>query len=141
MRKYIRHPSDIPIEFDVEGVPVHSEESLHDVSFGGLSFSSKSKIQPGSTISITIRFVTPPFTSTALVKWCRKRGTNYYDVGVAFTDPEDAYRVRMIEQVCHIEHYKREALTKEGRKLTGEQAAKEWIKRFASKFPKLEFQD
>lgn len=140
MRKYIRHPSDIPIEFDIEGVAVHNKESLHDVSFGGLSFTSKSRIQSGSSISITIRFVKPPFISTALVKWCRKSG-DQYDIGVAFIDPEDAYRVRMIEQVCHIEHYKREALTKEGRKLTGEQAAKEWIKRFASKFPKLELHD
>ena len=140
MRKYIRHPSDIPIEFDLEGVDVHSKESLHDVSFGGLSFSSKSRIKAGSNITITIRFVEPVFTASALVKWCRKRN-DHYDVGVAFCDPDDAYRVRMIEQICHIEHYKREALAKEGRKLSGEQAAMEWIKRFASNFPKLELQD
>ncbi len=140
MRKYIRHPSDIPIEFDLEGLTEHNAESLHDVSFGGLSFASKLRIQPGSIIKITIHFVEPSFTSSALVKWCRKRG-DLYDIGVAFSDREDAYRARMIEQVCHIEHYKREALSKQGRKLTGEQAAMEWIKRFASKFPKMEFQD
>ncbi len=140
MRKFIRHPSDIPIEFDVEGMAVHKEESLHDVSFGGLSFTSKISIEPGSSIKITIKFVKPAFKSTAVVKWCRKSG-DQFDIGVAFNDPEDAYRIRMIEQVCHIEHYKREALIKEGRNLTGEQAAKEWIKRFASKFPKLELHD
>jgi hypothetical protein len=140
MRRYIRHPSDIPIEFHVEGIAVHSTESLHDVSYGGLSFTSKSRVLPGSEISITIRFVKPAFKTTALVKWCRKRG-KLYDVGVAFCDPEDAYRARMIEQVCHIEHYKRETLEKEGRKLTGEQAASEWIKRFASRFPKIELQE
>ena len=138
MRKYIRHPSDIPIE--INGVDVKNVESLHDVSFGGLSFISKNRIKPGSKISITIKFVTPSFVSLTVVKWCRKKG-DYYDVGVSFCDPEDAYRARMIEQVCHIEHYKREMLIKEGRKLTGEQAALEWIQRYAAKFPSLEPQE
>jgi hypothetical protein len=139
MRKYIRHPSDIPIEFSVEGEAV-GKQSLHDVGFGGLSFSSTERIPPGTQISISIPFVNPPFESSVVVKWCRKRGKEY-DIGVAFSDPDDAFRARMIEQICHIEHYKREALTKEGRKLTGEEAASEWIKRFASKFPRLEEQE
>jgi len=138
MRKYIRHPSDIPIE--IEGVDAQDIESLQDVSFGGLSFVSKNRIKPGSKISITIKFVNPSFVSLTVVKWCRKRG-DHYDVGVSFCDHEDAYRARMIEQVCHIEHYKREVLIKEGRKLTGEQAALEWIQRYAAKFPSIEPQD
>ena len=107
MRKYIRHPSDIPIE--VNGVDVQNIESLHDVSFGGLSFISKNRIKLDSKVNITIKFVTPSFTSMTIVKWCRKRG-DHYEIGVSFCDPEDAYRARIIEQVCHIEHYKREAL-------------------------------
>ncbi len=138
MRKYIRHPSDIPIEID--GVDVQDIENLHDVSFGGLSFISKNRIRPGSNINITIKFVTPSFVSLTIVKWCRKHG-DHYDIGVSFCDPEDAYRARMIEQVCHIEHYKREVLMKEGRKLTGEEAALEWIQRYAAKFPSLEPHD
>ena len=135
MRKYIRHPSDIPIEID--GVDMQDVESLHDVSFGGLSFISKNRIKPDSKISITIKFVSPSFVSLTIVKWCRKHG-DHYDVGVSFCDPEDAYRARMIEQICHIEHYKREMLIKEGRRLTGEQAALEWIQRYAAKFPSFE---
>jgi len=134
MRKYIRHPSDIPIEID--GISVQKIENLHNVSFGGLSFISKNRIKPGSKINITIKFVTPSFVSMTVVKWCRKNG-DYYDIGVSFCDPEDAYRARMIEQICHIEHYKREPLIKEGRKLTGEQAAMEWIQRYAANFPEL----
>jgi len=140
MRKYIRHPTDIPIEFDVEGAIAGSRECLQDVSFGGLSFTSKIRIQPGSKIIITIRFVEPPFESMAMVKWCRKYG-GHYEIGMAFCDHEDAYRARMVEQICHIEHYKREALLKEGRRLSGEQAAKEWIKRFASTFPQFVIKD
>ncbi len=138
MRKYIRHPSDIPIEFDIEGISdAHGTDNLNDVSFGGLSFNSNHKIAAGTQISITISFVNPPFQSFVKVKWCRKKGASYL-IGVSFIDIEDAYRARMIEQICHIEHYKREVLERDGRNLSGEEAASEWIRRYASKFPQLE---
>jgi len=40
-----------------------------------------------------------------------------------------------VEQICHIEQYKRDMRDQEGRELTGEQAAYEWIERFAAEFP------
>jgi hypothetical protein len=43
--------------------------------------------------------------------------------------------VRLIEQICYIEHYRQEVLISEGRKLTSEQAALEWIEKFAQDFP------
>jgi hypothetical protein len=42
----------------------------------------------------------------------------------------------MVEQVCHIEQYKADVLKKEGRELTGEEAAKEWILKYAKDFPR-----
>ena len=59
-------------------------------------------------------------------------------MGVSFVDPDDAFRTRMVEQICHIEHYKKEILEKEGRELTGEEAALEWIKRYAGRFPSID---
>lgn len=44
----------------------------------------------------------------------------------------------MVEQLCHIEHYKAEVLAREGRQLDGEQAAREWIRKFAHGFPAIE---
>jgi hypothetical protein len=41
----------------------------------------------------------------------------------------------MVEQVCHIENYKKEIYRAEGRLLSSEQAAMEWIIRYASRFP------
>ncbi len=137
MRKYIRHPSDIPIEFDIEGLAAHDAEYLNDISFGGLSFRAKSRVKPGTVIVIKISFVEPEFEARAQVKWCRKR-ERHYDVGVSFIDPDDAFRTRMVEQICHIEHYKKEILEKEGRKLTGEDAALEWIRLYAARFPKID---
>jgi len=137
MRKYIRHPSDIPIEFDIEGLASHDAKHLNDISFGGLSFRARFRVKPGTAIVIKIPFVQPGFEVRANVKWCCKR-EHHYDVGVSFVDPDDAFRTRMVEQVCHIEHYKKEILEKEGRELTGEEAALEWIKRYAGRFPSID---
>ncbi len=137
MRKFIRHPSDIPIEFLIKELAVNDREYLNDISFGGLSFRSRLAVDVGAVILIKIPFLTPEFECRAVVKWCRKRGDSF-DVGVAFDDQEEAFKTRMVEQVCHIEHYKREVYEKEKRVLTGEEAALEWIKRYAASFPNVE---
>jgi hypothetical protein len=41
----------------------------------------------------------------------------------------------MVEQVCHIKQYSKEILEKEGRKLSDEEAAVEWIEKYAKDFP------
>ncbi|HHH43325.1 MAG TPA: hypothetical protein ENK49_04235 [Gammaproteobacteria bacterium] len=58
--------------------------------------------------------------------------------GVAFVEPGDLYRARMVEQICHIEHYRAKVLASEGRRLGAEQAAREWIQKFTLNFPGLE---
>jgi hypothetical protein len=52
-------------------------------------------------------------------------------------NPEEAFKVRMVEQICHIEHYRKEVLASEGRRLTTQEAATEWISKYSSKFPDL----
>ena len=71
-----------------------------------------------------------------LVVWSRKHDT-HYDVGVEFNNSESKFQVRMLEQICYMEEYKKEILDKDGRVLTSEEAAIEWITKFAAKFPKL----
>jgi hypothetical protein len=44
-------------------------------------------------------------------------------------------RARMVEQVCYIENYKKVVYQTEGRLLTAEEAAMEWICKYASQFP------
>ena len=138
MRSYIRHPSDIPIEYQEDtqysGV---SQERLNDISKGGLSFSSARKLSPGSVITIRFSCVQPEFEARVQVVWCHREGGGFV-IGVAFTEASDVYRVRMIEQICHIKQYRAEVLATEGRQLDGEQAAREWIHKFADDFPDFE---
>jgi hypothetical protein len=56
---------------------------------------------------------------------------------VEFIESKDAFRIRMVEQICHIEHYKNEIREKEGRLLNGREAALEWINKYAGSFEVL----
>ena len=51
---------------------------------------------------------------------------------------DELFRLRMIEQICHIEHYRNEMLKQQGRELSIEEAAQEWISRYAGEFPSLD---
>ena len=136
MRKFIRHPISIPIEVSITNNSTSNAKSnATDLGAGGLAFKTSCSIEPGTVICITIPFIQPEFKTDARVVWCRKRlkGT---ELGVEFLTCNDAYKVRMVEQVCYIENYKNMVKRKEGRYLTSQQAASEWIKKFAVDFPK-----
>ena len=134
MRQFIRHPADIPIEVSAGEALAPAARQGHNVSLGGLAFRAEDALAPGTVIDIRIPFVRPAFESRARVVWCEARGGGF-ELGVAFLDADDAFRARMVEQVCHIEDYRRRVLRTAGRFLTAEEAAFEWIGRYASRFP------
>jgi hypothetical protein len=56
---------------------------------------------------------------------------------VTFLDADDAFLARMVEQVCHIEDYRKSVQRLEGRALSPEAAALEWIAHHAAQFPDI----
>ena len=134
-RAFIRHTADVPLE--VRAVPGSAGKTLQssNVSVGGLSFVSDEPLEVGSAIEIRIAEVDPPFQARARVVWSSPEGGGGYCTGVQFLDSSDAFRVRMVEQVCTIERYRRAVRENEGRVLTSQQAASEWIGKYAGRFP------
>lgn len=135
LRLFIRHPSDIPIEICSADISLPKEKILDNISVGGLSFISNMPFEENSVILIKIPLVNPVFEAKGMVIWCNNENQSY-DIGVAFIETKDAFRIRMVEQICHIEHYKKEIQEKEGRLLTGREAALEWINKYAGSFQK-----
>ena len=138
-RAFIRHPSDVPIRINLERAAdqpaSHPCEKLDNISLGGLAFRSPKPLPLEQSVKITF----PLFSSsplTARVVWVTETG-NAFNIGLQFDDPDELYCLRMIEQICHIEHYRREVKSNEGRELNTEQAAREWIPRYAHLFPGL----
>ena len=134
MRQFIRHPADIPIEVNPVDEGGTRAPRLVNVGMGGLAFRSHSAFRPAHVVRVRIDCVRPAFETTARVAWCRACDGEY-ELGLAFTDPDDAFRARMVEQICHIEHYRKEVRATQGRVLTTEEAAREWIGRNAAGFP------
>lgn len=136
-REFLRHTVDVPLE--IESVPESAArlEQGVNVSFGGLAFQSTSCPTPGDVIRLRIPTVEPAFEATARVAWCRNEG-EYFLVGVQFTDASAAFKSRMVQQVCSIENYRKEVREQEGRELSTQEAAAEWIEKYAGRFPDSE---
>ncbi|WP_420126638.1 PilZ domain-containing protein [Longimicrobium sp.] len=132
-REYIRHTADVPIEVRTVDGGQASATGLN-VSHGGLAFVSELCPAAGATIEIAIPDVDPPFEAHARVAWCRPENDAFL-VGVEFLDRTDAFRSRMVEQVCTIERYRQQVREQEGRELSAHEAASEWIGKFAGRFP------
>ena len=133
MRNYMRHPSDIPIKIKMTHDKAQNRR-MQNVRYGGLAFDSSQPIAHGTIIRIHIDNVQPQFEAEGVVRRCSQEG-DHYVVGIEFTHKNDVFVARMVEQVCHIEHYKKQVKEQEGRELTTQQAASEWIAKFAADFP------
>ena len=134
MRQYIRHPTDIPLHYQVADAPEECHPHLRDVSTGGLSFTADQPFKQGQILTIQIDVTDPPFEIKGEVVWCHSRDDEY-QVGVCFDSVEQAFALRMVEQVCHIEQYRAAVRQLENRELSSEEAAHEWIQRHARDFP------
>jgi len=135
MRKYIRHPVNIPIEYSlVEGADCEMD-FVENLSENGLCFRSRELLQPGGIIHISINLGERTFAANACVMWCHKSGEQF-ETGIKFEDESAEYPVRMIEQLCHIQQYGDDVLDNEGRQLSAGEAATEWIEKYAGMFPR-----
>jgi hypothetical protein len=142
-RQFIRHPPNIPLEYCVTDVPqLCNIDVVCNISEGGLSFHSDKYIAPNKWLRLYIPLSENYFETDAQVRWCEESSVNapnncHYYVGVSFCGTDDAFSARMVEQVCHIEEYKKRVAEDEGRILNNDQAAAEWIAQYADTFPSI----
>lgn len=136
-REYIRHTIDVPLEVRTIARPGGAAQQGVNVSHGGLAFTSDECMEPGALVDLSIPTVDPPFHAQARVVWCRPEAGRYL-VGAQFLDKDDAFRSRMVQQVCSIENYRRDVQEREGRDLSASDAAMEWIQKYAGRFPDSE---
>jgi hypothetical protein len=134
VRLFMRHTVDVPLEVKSGASSLSVSDKGVNVSYGGLAFTSAECLGNGDVVEIGIPTVTPPFHAHARVVWCRPEGDHFL-VGVEFLEAADGFRARMVQQVCSIENYRRQVEATEGRVLTPQAAALEWIAKYAGQFP------
>ena len=134
MRQFIRHPTDFPIMVSSEDSSSSYQASLCNISQGGLACRLPRAFSPDTAVTLYIPSLQTDCRVSGRGTRCLPR-TKGFRVGIQFNDETESFKSRMVEQVCLIEHYRRE-LDREGRVLDSEAAAQEWIARFGSRFAK-----
>ena len=135
MRRFLRHPSDMPVELVQRKHAFLPRQRLNNISLGGVACNSSKGFRKGTAVELRIPLLGEQARYPGVVAWCRKQQEDSYLVGIAFIDEDTLFRARMVEQVCQIEHYRQTILKTEGRDLTSEEAALEWIQKYAARFP------
>ncbi len=134
MRKHDRFDSSIPIQISSSNISQQFSLPLVNISIGGLSCYFIDPITIGDSVNVHINTTNPPCDLSGQIKWCRKFGDRY-EVGVEFDQKNDPFLTRMVKQICYIEKYRQDINREEDRELSSEEAAKEWIEKFAKDFP------
>jgi len=142
-RRFMRHPMCFPLAYNVlrkgkiprlKGV----KSKTINVSRGGLLFSAKEGVKTNSLILINIPFQNKTFKIKAKVVHCRKDlDTNLYNVGVAFSRPNEAFKVKLIEQMYLISEYRDLRSIELGKDMSLQEASGEWIARYSKRFKRL----
>jgi len=86
------------------------------------------------TLRINIVVTGADVEADTVVIWFRNNNDTF-DVGLKFPDESAAFKMRALEQVCLIEKYQQDMLLKEGRELSEQEAAIEWISKFSKDYP------
>ncbi|WP_375738154.1 PilZ domain-containing protein [Pseudomonas boanensis] len=133
MRQFLRHPTDMPVELVRSKNGSQPLQRLHDISFGGVACNSTRAFRRGTAIELQIPLLGDHAHLTGIVAWCRKQLEDYL-IGISFISEESFFRARMVEQVCHIEHYRKQREAEVGHPLPVEAVAREWVDAHASDF-------
>lgn len=131
LQMLIRHPDEIPLDLQiVERPPVPADP---DIPLG-LVCHTGAKLKLGQQISIIADGLLHCPDINGEVGWCYPHRGGF-QLGILFPDSEHAMRMRMFEQVCQIRRYRNWVHEQQGRLLTEDEAALEWIAKYAALFP------
>jgi hypothetical protein len=137
VQSFIHHPSAIPVKMEVSK-DQFSLPSIDAASSTGVYIHTLTQYAINSCVEVEIDVRSPAFYARGYI--CSsdslKEGIGF-QTGVVFDCPQTAFAVRMIEQVCYIEQYRQQVSLTEGRELTVDNAAVEWITQHAANFPEL----
>ncbi len=135
LQGFIHHPLSYPIECrQLRPSPAHLLPSAFHRDTMGLCFETRDYQPPGRIleVSISVRGEVQRFIGqVVLVRNC----IEHYEIGIWLETRADAARLRIVEQMCHIEAYLKHKRHYEGPFVSREFVAREWISRFAASFP------
>lgn len=138
IRRHIRHVTGIPVEISLDYNPDRATDcnGISNVSLGGMCFIANDRLDINDSIQVRFPVLKQENSMEGKVVWCNKTPKGY-EVGLEFAEATQVERMKMIDQICQIEGFRQDLEQSQGRKLNSEQAAQEWIKRYAGAFSAL----
>jgi hypothetical protein len=134
-RMSLRHPGGLTVRFQLPSEGQECFGELKDLGLGGLGLYCCEPLVPGLALEVSIVKLGGSISYPATVLWCQGRAP-LFEAGVRFARSVDPFRARMLEQICYIEAYRRRIYKLTGRAPSADGAALEWIRKFASRFPR-----
>lgn len=134
---FIHHPTGVPIEVRRIWLGRWRPPGSQERSDIGFIFESDHYLPPGATIEVSIptRAGTQQFRGKVVL--VRHTG-ECHEIGLWLPVAEEAGRMRIVEQICHIEAYLQQKKYAEGPyALNRERVAAEWIDRYAGNVPSI----
>ncbi|MDD1507671.1 MULTISPECIES: PilZ domain-containing protein [Pseudomonadaceae] len=125
MRRFLRHSSNLPVELRLRRHSPSASQRLDNISLGGAACHSSHPLALGTPITLHIPLLGDQAAYPGEVAWCTKQ-TNNYLLGVAFSEHAPELRAHMVEEVCHLEQYRRHREQQAGQALPLELIAEEW---------------
>lgn len=91
----------------------------------------------GASLYLSIPVEDEIFNIHGKVAYCTKSPRGLYRTGVVFKDKSDAFRAKLAEEMLKIKDYQKKRSQQLGREVSEEEAALEWIKKYAKSFGEL----
>ncbi|MBF0490335.1 MAG: PilZ domain-containing protein [Candidatus Omnitrophica bacterium] len=142
-RRFIRHPLRLPLAFVIiKSADKMDQQEMRsetiNVSLGGLLFPSEKSVLPESIILIKMPIENKVFNVRAKVVRCVKiPKKKLYDIAVRFSRPQEAFKVKMIEQISLIAQYRESVIKQSGKDISMEEASRQWIQKYSERFSRL----
>lgn len=133
MRRFLRHPSTMPVQLVPRKRSCLDAQRLNDISLGGVACHCVRRFRRGTAVQMRVPLLGDQACCNGIVAWCRKQAGSYL-IGVAFIDEDTLFRARMVEQLCQIEVYRREREHALGCALTMDTVATEWVAAHAAAY-------
>ncbi|OGW89144.1 MAG: hypothetical protein A3E74_06210 [Omnitrophica bacterium RIFCSPHIGHO2_12_FULL_44_12] len=143
-RAIYRHKVELPIKYRLKGDGKKEKSSDHiairrsitkDVTPEGLLLLSTEKFEPQTVLVLNIPTPGKEFLIDGrVVHVVQDPESGQYRTGIHFLNPDDAFKVKMAEQLLQILAFQKSLSLKESRQVSEEEAAQRWIVEHSESF-------
>jgi hypothetical protein len=100
--------------------------TLQNLSLGGIACYSDEPVPTGDRVSVEMAIGGQALQLEGVVVWCRG-AAGRFELGLRFDEDLVGSRDRAVRDLAEIERYRHEVLVREGRQLSSDAAAEEWL--------------